>query len=147
MDFGHLPSLNERLAGPAPLCEARSQQQASNSCVPEFLMSPEAVNSLLVLSFGFSVAGLLASGYQLVMAEPPSFLILGDGARPKAVASVLFLVFAAPFIIMRNTLRGRRIERRNFLAAMISTVIAGFWSLMSGTVLVMALQALGLFQA
>jgi hypothetical protein len=30
---------------------------------------------------------------------------------------------------------------------MISTVIAGFWSLMSGTVLVMAMQALGLFQA
>ena len=110
-------------------------------------MSPEAINSLLVLSFGFSVAGVLATGYQLVMAEPPSFLILGDGARPKAVASVLFLVFAAPFIIMRNTVRGRRIERRNFMPAMISTVIAGFWSLMSGTVLVMALQAIGLFQA
>ena len=109
-------------------------------------MSPEAVNSLLVLSFGFSVAGVLATGYQLVTAQPPIFLILGDGARPKAVASVVFLVFAAPFIIMRNTIRGRRIEQRNFIPAMLSTVIAGFWALMSGTVLVMALQALGLFQ-
>jgi hypothetical protein len=71
---------------------------------------------------------------------------LGDGARPKAVASVLFLVFAAPFIIMRNTIRGRRIEQRNFIAAMLSTVIAGFWSMMSGTVLVMVLQAVGLVQ-
>jgi O-antigen/teichoic acid export membrane protein len=110
-------------------------------------MSPEAINSLMVLSFGFSVAGVLATGYQLVTAQPPSFLILGDGARPKAVASVVFLVFAAPFIIMRNTVRGRRIEQRNFIPAMLSTVIAGFWSLMSGTVMVMALQALGLVQA
>lgn len=109
-------------------------------------MSPEAINSLLVLLLGFSIAGLLASGYQLVTARPPSFLILGDGARPKAVASVVFLVFAAPFIIMRNTILGRRVERRNFLAAMVSTMIAGFWSLMSGTVLIMGLQALGLFQ-
>ena len=77
-------------------------------------MSPEAINSLMVLSFGFSVAGLLASGYQLVTAEPPSFLILGDGARPKAVASVLFLVFAAPFIIMRNTVRGTRHRAAQF---------------------------------
>jgi hypothetical protein len=29
---------------------------------------------------------------------------------------------------------------------MAATVIAGFWSLMSGTVMVMALQALGLLQ-
>ena len=104
-------------------------------------MSPEAINTLMVLSFGFSVAGLLASGYQLVTAEPPSFLILGDGARPKAVASVLFLVFAAPFIIMRNSVRARRIERRRGQMVMAATVIAGLWSLISGTVVVMAFEA------
>ena len=109
-------------------------------------MSPEAMNSLLVLSFGFAFAGVLGTGYQLMTAQPPSFLILGDGARPKAVASVLFLVFAAPFIIMRNTVRGRRIEQRSFVAATIATVVAGFWALMSGTVLMTCLKALGFIQ-
>jgi hypothetical protein len=107
-------------------------------------MSPEAINSLLILSFGFAVAGVLATGYQLFTAQPPSFLILGDGARPRAVISVLFLVFAAPFIIMRNTVRGRRIERRNFFYAAAATVVAGLWSLFSGSMLMVLLRALGL---
>jgi hypothetical protein len=51
-------------------------------------------------------------------------------------------MFAAPFIIMRNTLRARRMERRRGELVMVATVIAGLWSLMSGTVVVMALQAL-----
>ena len=55
-------------------------------------------------------------------------------------------MFAAPFIIMRNTLRGRRLERRRGELVMVSTVIAGLWSLMSGTVVVMALQALLAFE-
>ena len=50
-------------------------------------------------------------------------------------------MFAAPFIIMRNTLRGRRIERRRAEMVMVATVIAGLWSLMSGTVVVMAFEA------
>jgi len=55
-------------------------------------------------------------------------------------AAIPFLVFAAPFIIMRNTIRGRRIERRRFEFVMVATVIAGIWSLMSGTVVVMAFE-------
>lgn len=106
-------------------------------------MSPEALNSLLVLSFGFAFAGVLSTGYQLLTAQPPSFLILGDGARPKAVASVLFLVFAAPFIIMRNTVRGRQIESRRFEFVMMATILAGLWSMMSGTFVLMLLEAAG----
>lgn len=108
---------------------------------------PGSVTSLLVLLIGFAVAGLLASGYQLLTARPASFNIFGDGTRPAAVAQVPFLVFAAPFIIMRNTLLGCRVERGNFVPAMIATVISGFWSLMSGTVVIMGLQALGIFHA
>jgi len=63
--------------------------------------------------------------------------------RNQALAAVPFLVFAAPFIIVRNTVRGRRIEGRNFGFAALAAVVAGFWSLMSGTVVVMALQAIG----
>ena len=42
---------------------------------------------------------------------------------------------------MRNTIRGARIEGRSFGFAMLATVLAGLWSLMSGTVVVMALEA------
>ena len=108
---------------------------------------PGTVTSLLILLIGFAVAGLLSSGYQLLTARPASFNIFGDGTRPAAVAQVPFLVFAAPFIIMRNTLLGCRVERSNFVPAMIATVISGFWSLMSGTVVIMGLQALGIFHA
>jgi hypothetical protein len=43
---------------------------------------------------------------------------------------------------MRNTIRGRRLEKRRTEVVMVATVIAGLWSLMSGTVFVLALQAL-----
>ena len=46
--------------------------------------------------------------------------------------------------IMRNTLRGARIERRRFEFVMMATVLAGFWSLMSGTFFLMTLRAAGL---
>jgi hypothetical protein len=107
-------------------------------------MSPDALNSLLSLCLGFAVAGALASGYQVLLQRPAGFGLLQEGAAPKTFAAVPFLVFAAPFIIMRNTLRGQRIERRRFEFVMMATVIAGFWSLMSGTFVVITLQAVGL---
>lgn len=111
------------------------------------VFSAGSATSFLVLLIGFAIAGLLASGYQWLTARPASFNIFGDGTRPAAIAQVPFLVFAAPFIIMRNTLFGCRMDRGNFLPAMVATLIAGFWSLMSGTVVIMGLQALGLFHA
>ena len=45
---------------------------------------------------------------------------------------------------MRNTLLGVRIEGRRFEFVMMATVLAGFWSLMSGTFFLMTLRATGL---
>ena len=92
---------------------------------------------------GFALAGALASGYQAMAARPVGFELLLDGVAPKTFAAVPFLVFAAPFIIMRNTLRSARIERRRF-AVVMATVLAGFWSLMNGTFFLMTLRAAGL---
>jgi hypothetical protein len=110
-------------------------------------VSLEQLQSLLSLVLGFSFAGLCATGYQFLTKRPASFRLLQRGPRPSTFAAVPFLVFAAPFIIMRNTLRARRIERRRFQFVMLSTVLAGVWSLMSGTVMVMALQAVGFLNA
>jgi len=107
-------------------------------------MSPESIPSLLALAIGFAFAGMLATGYQLATSRPPSFRLLERGPRPSTLAAVPFLAFAAPFIIMRNTIRGRAIEGRNFQLVMASTIIAGLWSLMSGTLAIMALIALGI---
>ena len=107
-------------------------------------MSVEALNSLLSLLIGFALAGAFASGYQGLAERPAGFELLQQGVTPRRFAAVPFLVFAAPFIIMRNTLRGARIERRRFEFVMMATVIAGFWSMMSGTFFVMTLRAAGL---
>ncbi|MCA6113023.1 DUF6949 family protein [Bradyrhizobium cenepequi] len=106
-------------------------------------MSPEALNSFFALSIGFALAGALTSGYQAMAQRPAGFGLLQEGAVPTTFAAVPFLVFAAPFIIMRNTLRGAKIERRRFEFVMMATIIAGFWSLMSGTFFLMTLRAAG----
>src|SRR5678815_4249063 len=104
-------------------------------------MTPEALNTFFSIGIGFALAGALVSGYQTVAQRPAGFGLLQDGVAPKTFAAVPFLVFAAPFIIMRNTLRGARIERRRFEFVMMATIIAGFWSLMSGTFLSLTLRA------
>jgi hypothetical protein len=121
--------------------------KARGGCVriaEDLAMSPDALNSLFSLCIGFALAGALASGYQALLQRPAGFGLLQEGVAPKTFAAVPFLVFAAPFIIMRNTLRGAKIERRRFEFVMVATVLAGFWSLMSGTFFVMTLRAAGL---
>jgi hypothetical protein len=104
-------------------------------------MSPESIESLLAVALGFAVAGMISTAYQLLTHRPASFRLLGGGAGPAALAAVPFLAFAAPFIIMRNTLRGQSIERQRIEFVMLATVAASFWSMMSGTILVMGLEA------
>ena len=104
-------------------------------------MSAEQVECFFSLVLGFAVAGLIASVYQLVTRRPASFRLLQRGPRPSTFAAIPILVFAAPFISMRDTLRGGQIEDRGFSLVMVATIIAGCWSLMSGTVVVMAFTA------
>lgn len=105
-------------------------------------MSVESIQSLIVLLIGFAVAGMLSSGYQLVTERPLSFRLLGEGEQVSRLLAVPVLTFGAPFVIMRNVLRGSRIEGRRFELVMLATLIAGFWSLMSGTVVMMGFNAL-----
>ncbi len=110
-------------------------------------MTPESVQMLLALALGFAVAGLSSSAYQLATSRLPSFSQLSTGPSPSTFAAVPLLMVAAPFLIMRNTILGRARESRRFEFVFLATLIAGFWSLMSGMVLVMTLQACGLLFA
>lgn len=105
-------------------------------------VSPETIESLFALAMGFAIAGLCSSGYRLFSRHSPSFRLLEVGPVPARFAAIPLLMFSAPYIIMRNTIRGRRIEGRRADIVAVATVIAGLWSLMSGTVVVLALQAL-----
>ena len=106
-------------------------------------MTPEALNTFFSIGIGFALAGALANGYQALSQRPAGFGLLQEGVAARTFAAVPFLVFAAPFIIMRNTLRGMRLESRRFEFVMMATVIAGFWSMMSGTFFLMTLRATG----
>ena len=105
------------------------------------ILSSGSGHSLMSLAIGFAFAGALATGYHYFTEQPPSFRLVNRGPQAATFAAVPFLIFAAPFMIMRNTIRGARIERRNYGFAALATVLAGLWSLMSGTVVVMALEA------
>jgi Family of unknown function (DUF6949) len=110
-------------------------------------MPPESLQMLLALALGFAVAGLCSSAYQLATSRLPSFNLLSTGPSASTIAAVPVLMLAAPFLIMRNTIRGRQQLSRRFEFVFLATLIAGFWSLMSGLVLVMTLQACGLLVA
>ncbi len=107
-------------------------------------MSEDAWMNFAALALGFAVAGALASGYQALLHARPGFMLLNQSGRVKAVAAVPFLVLAAPFLIVRNTLLVQSTKPRRAEFVMLATVLSGFWSLMSGTALVALLRATGL---
>jgi uncharacterized protein DUF6949 len=110
-------------------------------------MSLESLQNLISVALGFAIAGCFTSGYQLATNKMPSFSQLSSGVNAKAFASIPVLVFAAPFLIMRNTILGAVQDGRRFEFVFMATLLAGFWSLMSGTVLVMTLRAVGILIA
>ena len=105
-------------------------------------MSPESLQSIYALILGLAIAGALSTGYQIFAERPASFHLLNE-ARAKALVALPFLVFAAPFIILRNTIRGARIEGSGFVPVMAATMIAGFWGLSCGMVVMGLLRATG----
>ncbi len=110
-------------------------------------MTLESLQMLLALALGFAVAGLSSSAYQLATSRLPSFSLLNTGPSPVAFAAIPLLIVSAPFLIMRDTLLRGTQEGRRFEFVFLATLIAGFWSLMSGLVLVTVLQGCGLLIA
>jgi hypothetical protein len=105
-------------------------------------MSPQIIQVLLAFSIGFAVAGMVSTGYQVVARKPATFRLLRRGPAPATFVAVPLLAFAAPFIIMRNALRRRRGRPRRSDVLLLATIAASFWSMMSGTLVVMAVEAL-----
>jgi uncharacterized membrane protein len=96
-------------------------------------IDPSSLESIQALVLGFALAGLIASAFELFTERRASFGLLQAGGV-LALLSVPVLVFSAPFIILRNTIRGRSIEGRPIGFVMAATMIACAWSLLSGRV-------------
>ena len=109
-------------------------------------MSNDMIVALFAIAIGFVLAGLLSSLYQLVTAKPVRF-DLPTGSIIIGILQTFLIMFAGPAILMRNAIRGRRIEHRNVGWLVASTAIAGAWSLCSGVMLlpvfVVVAQAVG----
>ncbi|SEG17891.1 DUF6949 family protein [Bosea lathyri] len=105
-------------------------------------IEPAAFEALQSLFIGFAFAGLLASAFELFTQQRADFRLLQSGGF-TAVASVPVVVFSAPFLILRNTVRGRRIEGRPFMFVMLASMIASLWSMASGRVVLDLLHLLG----
>lgn len=97
-------------------------------------MDMEILITCFSIALGFVLAGLLSSLYQLVTSRPARFEMQAETILLGIVQTFL-IMFAGPAILMRNAIRGRRIEHRNLGWLVASTAIAGAWSLCSGVML------------
>src|SRR5204863_1997097 len=81
-------------------------QSSDTPCLPHsfpFFFNPTAPPEIYTLSLHDALPIFLTM-------QPPSFRLLHEAERNRALAAVPFLVFAAPFIIVRNTVNGTRSE-------------------------------------
>lgn len=105
-------------------------------------IDPVAFEASQSLFIGFAFAGLLASAFELFTTRRADFGLLQSGGL-GALASVPVVVFSAPFLILRNTARARRIEGRPFMFVILAGMIASVWSIASGRVVLDMLHLFG----
>lgn len=105
-------------------------------------IQPAFVEALQSLFLGFAFAGLLASAFELFTERRADFTLLQTGGL-AAIASVPVVVFSAPFLILRNTVRGRQNDGRPVSFLMLAGMTAGIWSLVSGRIVLDLLHLLG----
>ncbi len=96
-----------------------------------FHLETHQIELFEAIFLGFALAGVTASAFQLLTHKPLSFRMLTDGGTFSAVF-VPLLAVSAPVIILRNSARGRRFEKRSVHMVALSTIIACFWSMAFG---------------
>jgi hypothetical protein len=137
-----LTFLKQRVAVRRLFCDVFGNRRRLECTKPAAGDFARRCRSLFAIAIGFAVAGSVRQRLSPFRPAFPSFRLLEVGPMPARFAAVPLLIFSAPFLIMRNTLARAPARARRAEFVMVATVIAGLWSLMSGTVVVMALQAL-----
>lgn len=105
-------------------------------------LTQQQLDAFLAIALGFAFAGLIAALYRAWRNEPVQFelLLIGGGST---VAAIPLLVATGPAVIMRNTLRGRKYERRKVHFVAIATALASLWSMVIGYQLMNLLHSFG----
>jgi hypothetical protein len=115
---------------------------ATMRCFPSSaVMTYAQAQMFLALAVGFAAAGTAVTGYQAATARRASFAVLMRGWSLPALAAMPFLMFAGPFLIMRLVARPEADARRRCLVAMMCTIVAGSWIILTGTLLMTAMRA------
>jgi hypothetical protein len=99
-----------------------------------FHIEPHQIESFEAIFLGFALAGVTASAFQMLTDKQLSFRMLQSGGVISAVFLPLIAV-SAPVIILRNSARGRRFEKRSVHMVAFATIIACFWSMFFGRLL------------
>lgn len=87
-----------------------------------------------IIITGFVCSAVLGSFWQLFKAEPVGFAVTYT-SWIAGFTGVIFCVFAGPFIIVRNSIRGRKIEGRPVGWVVAASGIASLWSFCTGLVI------------
>jgi hypothetical protein len=103
-------------------------------------MTAQLAAHFIAVSVGLAVTGFIASGHQAATRRRAFVPVVQTRATSFAALPLLFLT--APFSVTGNA-RGRPLERRRPDTVMLAIMVAGSWCLVSGTVLLIALTALG----
>ncbi|MEM9422520.1 MAG: hypothetical protein AAF986_08450 [Pseudomonadota bacterium] len=96
---------------------------------------------------GFVFAAVLATGYQWVTSQPARFEMLTSGTQERILSMffrAVLVIWAAPYIIMRNAVRARLIERRPMGWLFASFGIATLWSMCVGILVLQVMVAIAL---
>lgn len=110
-------------------------------------MSTASMQAFFALAIGFAASGLTSSAYQLMTKRQAGFHLVLEGTAWSAALAVVLLLFTTPYMIVRNLVRGGGREARKFEFAMMATILAGMWALVSGTLLVVTYGSLAGFFA
>lgn len=89
---------------------------------------------------GFVVAGIVASFYKWVTAEPPRFMLLGQGV-PALVTSFAFCAMTGPIIVLDHAVRLRQREKGPVSWLFAGLLVTSLWSCCSGILLLSLIVA------
>jgi hypothetical protein len=94
-------------------------------------------HDLYVLAYactvGFVAAGITASFYKMVTAEPARFALLGESILGWAT-TLAFCALTGPVIVMDRAIRSRRTDRMPVGWLFAGVLVAGLWSICLGIV-------------
>ncbi len=85
---------------------------------------------------GFTVAGLLASLYDIVTARRLTFAMPGKASTPELMMGIFLRVAAGPFLLVRGAYDALREGSANPLVVAAIVAVACMWGCLSGVIVV-----------